>query len=114
MMEATARESAKTRATPPRSAQSDEGGIEHRIVDAALALATERRWREVALADIAARAGVSLVNVYRHCPSKAAALDAFLRRIDATVLAGTHGADGDSSARDPLFDVLLLRLDALA
>src|SRR5258708_18939853 len=114
MMEATARESAKTRATPPRSAQSDEGGIEHRIVDAMLALAAERRWREVALADIAARGGLSLVNVYRHCRAKAAALRAFLRRIDAAVLSGAQGEDAEAGARDRLFDVIMRRLDALA
>ena len=106
-----ARRTAKTRAKPPRPAATDEA---QRIVDAALALAAERRWRDVALADIAARAGVSLVNLYRHCPSKAAAVAAFLRRIDAAVLAGTHGDDGDTSARDRLFDVIMRRFDALA
>src|SRR5258708_35577078 len=101
MGRAMARGTAKTRAKPPRSAQSDEGGIEHRIVDAMLALAAERRWREVALADIAARAGVSLVNVYRHCPSKAAALRAFLRRIDPAVFPGGPGQGAPAGAPGP-------------
>ena len=117
MLKAMARRTAKTRAKPrvsdDRARASEQAGIEQRIVDAALALASERRWREVALADIAERAGVALVDVYRHCPSKAAAVAAFLRRIDAAVLAGTRAEDGEQEARDRLFDVIMRRFDAL-
>ncbi|MBI1778144.1 MAG: TetR family transcriptional regulator [Proteobacteria bacterium] len=110
-----ARRTGKTRARKPQQTGPEATGIEPRIVDAALALAAERRWREVALADIAQRAGVTLVDVYRHCPSKAAALAAFSRRIDAAVLAGAAGEDADEAGpRDRLFDVIMRRLDALA
>ena len=41
------------------------------ILDAALAVAAERGWRDATLSDIAAQAGCGLADVYRHFPSKA-------------------------------------------
>lgn len=84
-----------------------------RIVDAALRLAGERGWRGAGLADIAAGAGMTLAELYRHVRGKDAILDAFRQRIDAAVLAQPVAADGEESARDRLFDVLMRRFDAL-
>lgn len=84
-----------------------------RMIDAALALAAERGWRDLALADIADAAGLSLAEAYGAFRSKQAVLDGFARRIDATVLAeGAVGQD-EGPARDRLFDVLMRRFDAL-
>lgn len=98
-----------------------------RIVDAALAMATEQGWRAVTLDAVAERCRLTRDEVYRLTPSPAAILDLFARRIDLAVI-GDDGTpppaatnpdadlqDGwDETARDRLFDVLMRRFDALA
>jgi len=86
---------------------------EKTVIEAAMALARERGWRDLTLADIAAEAGMTLSALYPLYPSKGAILTAFARRIDATVLAGGGDAGPDEPARDRLFDVLMRRFDAL-
>lgn len=86
---------------------------ETRIIEAALALAERRGWRETSLADIAAEAEMPLLELYRLYRSKTAILEALHRRIDAEVLAGTEESE-DERPRDRLFDVLMRRFDALA
>lgn len=83
------------------------------MVDAAFALADERPWREISLREIAEASGLTFAEAYRHCPSKQSVLEAFLRRIDAAVLAEGPVSDAEGSARDRLFDVLMRRFDAL-
>ena len=89
--------------------------IPNQVIDAALALAAERGWRDLTLADIAEAAKLPLSQVYPAYASKAAILRGFTRRIDAAVLASEEsGVDGgEGSARDRLFDVLMRRFDAL-
>ena len=82
------------------------------ILDAGLAVAAERGWRQATLTDIAAHAGCGLADVYRHFPSKGAVMRAAVARIDSTVLSET-GADDGESFRDRLFDLLMRRFDAL-
>lgn len=85
-----------------------------RVIDAALALAAERGWAGVSMADIAQSAKVPLANVLRFFPSKPSILNGFIRRIDSQVLAVTSdGSESDDGARDRLFDVLMRRFDAL-
>jgi AcrR family transcriptional regulator len=85
---------------------------ERRIVDAALALAARQGWRATSLAAIAAEAKLPVLEVYRHCRSKTAILDAFRRRIDGEVLAGAAEEAGERP-RDRLFDTLMRRFEAL-
>jgi AcrR family transcriptional regulator len=82
-----------------------------RIVDALMGLAAEGPWEEISLADVADRAGVSLVQFRDFFPSKGAVLGAFSRRIDRQVL---EGASAGESPKDRLFDVLMRRFDAMA
>jgi len=84
-----------------------------RIVDAALALAAARPWREVSLADIAGEAGIRLDQLHALFRSKGAILDAFAARIDAEVIRGTDEEAAAEPVRDRLFDVLARRLEAL-
>lgn len=86
------------------------------IIDATLALAAERGWRGLALADIAERAATPLADVIEHFPSKGAILDAYTHRIDHAMLAGGEGSGRDSveSTRDRLFEVAMRRFDAMA
>src|SRR5580658_5970094 len=81
------------------------------IIAAALRLGAERAWSEIALADIAAAAGLGLIELYRVFPSKLAILDGLARQTDAAVLAVP--ADAGDRPRDRLFDVLMRRFDTL-
>jgi len=83
-----------------------------RLVDAALKLAAERPWSQVTLGEIATEAGLSLAELHEAAPSKSHVIRAFLKRIDAAVLAGP-APDLSEPARDRLFDVLMRRFDAL-
>ncbi len=87
--------------------------IPNQVIDAALALAATRGWRELNLADIAEAAKLPLSKVYPAYSSKAAILRGFTRRIDAAVLATEEPGAGEGGARDRLFDVLMRRFDAL-
>jgi AcrR family transcriptional regulator len=84
-----------------------------RILNAALDLAADMRWRDIAMEDIANASGAKLARVYELFPSKAAILTAFIRRTDQAVLAGHDFEDASESSRERLLDVLMRRLDAL-
>jgi AcrR family transcriptional regulator len=84
-----------------------------RIVDALMALAAERRYADVTLADIAARAELSLSALREAYDGRLAILADFTRRIDRTVLAGI-GETTEESDRDRLFEVMMRRFEALA
>ena len=85
-----------------------------RIIDALMELAGERRWEDISISEIAARAGVSLAE-FRDCfPSKGAVLAAFTRKIDKTVLGRSRDDLVGEPAKERLFDILMRRLDAMA
>lgn len=81
-------------------------------LDAMLRLAADRRWQDIALADIAAEAGLTMADMLRHAPSKSALLAAFGRRVDAAMLA--RPAETEGSVKDRLFDLFMRRFDAMA
>ncbi|MBN9061953.1 MAG: TetR family transcriptional regulator [Rhizobiales bacterium 65-9] len=85
-----------------------------RIVEATMALAAERDWPTIELADIAARADVSLADLRDAFPSKGAILGGFMKMIDRKVLDGVNDDLAGEPAKDRLFDVLMRRIDALA
>lgn len=84
-----------------------------RVIKAALDLAAERPWQDVALRDIADRAGVPLADIRNDFKSKPAILAKFIRLVDDAVLAKAPGRDHDQSPRDRIFDVLMTRLEVL-
>jgi AcrR family transcriptional regulator len=87
---------------------------EDKIIDAALRLAASRGWSGLSLADIAKSAKVGLPVLSVLFGSKGEILAAFSRRIDAEVLKAASAEDlADEAARDRLFDVLMMRFDAL-
>ena len=96
-----------------RKAQAAKPDPATRIVEAALALAAERGWRDLALADIAEAAGLPLAEVHGRFRSKQAVLAGFARMIDAKVLEEGAAEADDGRARDRLFDVVMRRFDAL-
>jgi AcrR family transcriptional regulator len=83
-----------------------------RIIDAAMKLTAERGWHAVSLAEIAAEAGLTVLQLYGVFRSKTAILEAFHRRVDEAVLGGAVSAE-DERPRDRLFDTLMRRFDAL-
>lgn len=83
------------------------------VVDSAMALAAEGRWRDVSLSEIADAAKLPLSAVYGHFPSKHAIVEALVRRIDEAVLAQLGSEDKAEPPRDRLFDVLMMRFEAL-
>jgi AcrR family transcriptional regulator len=96
----------------PKKARKSGGARDP--IEAALALAAERSWRDVTLDAIAVRAGMPLAALFDVYPSKAALLAAFGRRIDARVMAARDEALADRPAHERLFDVVMRRFDALA
>ena len=60
----------------PRSAQADEG-----ILDAACDLTLERGWDAVGMEDVAKRAGVSKMTLYRRYPEKSALTAALIEHV---------------------------------
>jgi AcrR family transcriptional regulator len=95
------------------SGESAPRDTKGRIVDALMALAAERDFDAISIAEIAAKAGVTLADFREAFPSKGAVLAAFSRDIDLMVLRGTSDDLREQPAKDRLFDVLMRRLDAL-
>ncbi|MDO9384755.1 MAG: TetR/AcrR family transcriptional regulator [Hyphomicrobiaceae bacterium] len=84
-----------------------------RVIKAALDLAAERPWQDVALRDIADRAKVPLADVRKDFAGKPAILAKFIRLVDDAVLEKAPGRDPGQPARDRVFDVLMTRLEVL-
>ncbi|HEY4345739.1 MAG TPA: helix-turn-helix domain-containing protein [Parvibaculum sp.] len=86
-----------------------------KIVAAALKLAVQDGWHDLSLSDIASAAKVSLPELAQMFPTKSAILAAWSRGVDAEVLKAAEAEDLDGeTARDRLFDVLMMRFDALS
>ncbi len=86
-----------------------------RLIDAAMTLAAERGWRRLTMAEIADEAGLELEQAVAVFASKMAIFNGLISRVDTAVSTAVAEDDnGDESARDRLFDVLMRRFDALA
>lgn len=83
-----------------------------RMTRAALALASERGWRTMSLAEVVARAEVPLLDAYQAIPSKTALLARLIHSSDRAVLSGGAATMTDT-ARDRLFDMVMRRFDSL-
>ncbi|MBT3360920.1 MAG: TetR family transcriptional regulator [Rhodospirillales bacterium] len=91
----------------------NEKAVRARIVAAAFKIAATDGWSRASLGRIAVAAKVPVAELHGHFPTKAAIIDAFMGGIDQAVLADGP-ADADDCVRDRLFEVLMLRFDALA
>ncbi|MHB1206509.1 MAG: TetR family transcriptional regulator [Rhodospirillaceae bacterium] len=105
-----ARKKTAAKKSSARKASADPSDA---IIDAALALAAEAGWTTLAMAAVAARAGVPLGDVLLYAPTRAHLLARFLDRLDAGNLKGVDRIDESESARDRLFEVLMRRFDLL-
>lgn len=79
-----------------------------------MSLAAERRFEDIAMSEIARRAGLTLADFRDQFPSKGAILGAYSRMIDRKVLDGVSDDLIAEPAKERLFDVLMRRLDAMA
>jgi hypothetical protein len=86
---------------------------EKKLIDAAFGLAAEQGWRDLALSQIAERAGMSLAEAGAIAGNKDRVMCLFRRRLDAETLAGVEPQDAAMPARDRLFDVIMQRLESL-
>ena len=80
---AAAKKSGNGEHDPGRRDPAQPGSSQH-VIDTALNLAAEKGWRDLALADIAQAAGMSLAELYGLHPSKQAILDAYAKAIRET------------------------------
>jgi AcrR family transcriptional regulator len=84
------------------------------IVNATFALAAEMPWSRIQLHQIAARAGISLADLYKEAPTKHMILCLLSRQVNEAVLRGhTVSAESTDTPRERLFEVLMARFDAL-
>ncbi|MCC9620534.1 TetR family transcriptional regulator [Thalassospira sp. MA62] len=84
------------------------------LIDAAMELATEKRWHDVTMIDIATKAGISVAQCHEHCNGKADLLRQCVKRIDQSVLADLDHEDFNEPGHDRLIAVIMARFDALA
>lgn len=89
------------------------GEVPDPILDAALKLIARKGWRALSLGQIARDADIPLAELYRHLRGKPALLSALSRRIDLEVLAHADEVDLHGTPRDRIFDVLMLRFEAM-
>jgi AcrR family transcriptional regulator len=85
-----------------------------KIVAALLALLADKPFEAIGLADVAARAGVSLAVLREEFSSTLAILAAHVKATDRAVLAADMSDMAEEPERERLFDVLMRRLEVLA
>ena len=90
-----------------------DGDIRSRIVEAAMRLAAARPFGDIAIRDIAAEAGVSLLQFRDAFPSKGAVLAGLSRMIDREMLSVDYSFQPEDGPHERLFAVLSRRLEAL-
>ena len=88
-----------------------EPEILDQAVEAALALAAERPWREVTLRDIAERAGVAFADLYAKAPGKPPLVFRLSQRLDRAAL--ETAATPSDDPHDALFDATMARIEAM-
>ena len=103
----SAQSSART-AAPAAQTERDK------IIEAFLALLSEKRFAAIGFDDIAQRTGLSLAQLRREFASTLAILAAHIKAADRAVLAQDTADMAEEPARERLFDVLMRRLDVLA
>jgi AcrR family transcriptional regulator len=101
------------REKPAAPDAADPKPVRARIIDAFMALLTEKPFEEIGLGEIASRAEASLGELRNNFGSSFAILAAKVKEIDCAVLAAGDDDMADEPPRERLFDVLMRRLDAL-
>jgi AcrR family transcriptional regulator len=108
-----ARKATGSRARASRTPSPPAGSARERILQAFMQLLAAQPIERIGLADIAARAGVSLAELRTEFSSPLAILAAHVKETDRKVLAEIDPDMDEESPRERLFDVLMRRLDLL-
>ncbi|HXV01891.1 MAG TPA: TetR family transcriptional regulator [Caulobacteraceae bacterium] len=85
--------------------------VVERALSALLLECGEKPWREVTLRGVAARAGLTLADLYAEAPSKTALVDHLAARLDDAALATAQRPSDD--VHDALFDAVMARIEAM-
>lgn len=109
-----ARRPGRAHATPPAPPIPPSGTDRERIIAAFMALLAEKSFEQIELAEVAARAGVSLGAMRAEFGSTLAIYAAHVKAIDRAVLEGGEGDMSEEPPRERLFDVLMRRIETLA
>ena len=91
----------------------DDFSKRSKAVRAALDLAKERNWGDIALSDIAHAANLSLADLRREFACKTDIIRAFKSEVDAEVLTRARPAGEAQSPRDRLFDIIMTRFEVM-
>jgi AcrR family transcriptional regulator len=91
----------------------DDFSKRSKAMRAALDLAQERNWGDIALADIAHAANLSLADLRREFACKTDIIRAFKSEVDAEVLARARPAGEAQTPRDRLFDIVMTRFEVM-
>lgn len=84
-----------------------------KLIDAALALASEKGWENVSLNDIAETSGLKLSEMRGLIETRADILALYGRRIDQKVMERLPAVTDNMPPRDRLFDIIMERFDVL-
>jgi len=111
-----ARKATRSKARRPaaRVKPATAGSPRERIVEAFMALLGEQPIERIGMAEIAARAGVSLADLRGEFGTPLAVLAAHVKQLDRQVLAEIDPDMAEESPRERLFDVLMRRIELLA
>jgi AcrR family transcriptional regulator len=93
---------------------TDTSPSRRKIIEALLTLLADRPIERVGLGDIAAEAGVSLVDLRGEFSSVLSMLAAHMKEIDRQVLSEDFSDMSEEPVRERLFDILMKRLEAHA
>ena len=104
---------ARSRIRPSSRAAPPSGTPRDRVIEAFMELLAEQPIERIGLADIAARAGVSLAELRAEFASPLAIFAAHVKELDRRVLAEIDPEMDEESPRERLFDVLMRRLELL-
>jgi AcrR family transcriptional regulator len=99
---------------PPVALPPPGGTTREKIIAAFLDLLAEKRFESIGFAEIAARAGVSLVDCREEFGSTLAILAAHMKQIDRAVLGADTSDMAEEPPRERLFDVLIRRFEVMA
>lgn len=105
----------KKKASAKKRSAGEKGSevLVNRILGMALDLSAKEGWSSITPARLAETLAVPYGQVFAICPTRTAIAVQLIRRLDRQVLDQVRDVDPSESPRDRLFEVLMMRFDAL-
>jgi len=97
----------------PERTRVSEQEIKQQVIETALKIIGEKGWRATSLPLIADAMQISLPAFYAVCDSREALVTMIFEHFDVGMLKEADEVDASGSARDRLFDMIMLRLEAM-